>query len=162
MMQSKSIKNSGIFLTNIGQVTKDKDEKWYHLNRRRSKKSLSSSIATDKARMISSAEADDMSFGKNSLNLEGIDEDHALAVKDDLSESDTSSAAFSFSSSPISEQDHYPAQYNAEKQVEYESKKIEEAQKKIEEEKKSQYGYFYYLVQLLEGICTNEPGASKV
>jgi hypothetical protein len=164
MQQSRSIKNSGIVLTNIGQVTKDKDDKWYRLNRRRSKK-FSSSIATDTARMISSSEADDMSFGKSSFQLDGITEDQEdtdTAARDDLSESDSSSAAFSFSSAPISEQGHYPAQYNAEKQDEYEQQKIIDAQqKKIEDEKQSQYGYFSYFVQLVEGICSNVPGTSK-
>eukprot|EP01083_Nonionella_stella_P087973 244941_1 len=162
-MQSRSIKNSGIVLTNIGQVTKDKDDKWYRLNRRRSKK-FSSSVATDTARMISSSEADDMSFGKSSFQLDGITEDQSItdtAAKDDLSESDSSSAAFSFSSTPISEQGHYPAQYNAEKQDEYEQQKIIDAQKKIEDEKQSQYGYLFYFVQLLEGFCSNVPSTSK-
>mmetsp|Transcript_26386 Transcript_26386/g.40338 ORF Transcript_26386/g.40338 Transcript_26386/m.40338 type:complete len:163 (-) Transcript_26386:680-1168(-) len=161
-MQSRSIKNSGIVLTNIGQVTKDKDDKWYRLNRRRSKK-FSSSVATDNARMMSSSEADDMSFGKSSFQLDGIteDQDQDTAAKDDLSESDSSSAAFSFSSAPISEQGHYPAQYNAEKQDEYEQQKIIDAQKKIEDEKQSQYGYFFYFVQMIEGLCSNVPGTSK-
>uniref|UniRef100_A0A6S8UB18 Uncharacterized protein n=1 Tax=Chaetoceros debilis TaxID=122233 RepID=A0A6S8UB18_9STRA len=161
-MQSRSIKNSGIVLTNIGQVTKDKDDKWYRLNRRRSKK-FSSSVATDNARMMSSSEADDMSFGKSSFQLDGIteDQDQDTAAKDDLSESDSSSAAFSFSSAPISEQGHYPAQYNAEKQDEYEQQKIIDAQKKIEDEKQSQYGYFSYFVQMIEGLCSNVPGTSK-
>jgi len=104
-----------------------------------------------------------MSFGKSSFQLDGIteDQDQDTAAKDDLSESDSSSAAFSFSSAPISEQGHYPAQYNAEKQDEYEQQKIIDAQKKIEDEKQSQYGYFSYFVQMIEGLCSNVPGTSK-
>lgn len=175
-MQTISIpENSESIVLNIDQVMKDKDDaKWYRFNKRSGSKRYSksssapsiatstASIATDRP-VFTSQDVDDMSLeltdikeeDARELNLDDIAEERSSDVQgdrvvDDLSVSDTSSAAFSFHSTPTAAAGgaDYPALYNPEKQQEFESNKYRE-------EMKTKYGSFFPIYMAMDTVQTN-------
>ncbi len=153
---------------------KDKDDaKWYRFNKRSGSKrynksssspsvaTSSASIATDRP-VFTSQEADDMSLeltdikedDARELNLDDIAEEMPSGMHgdrvDDLSVSETSSAVFSFHSTPTAAAGgaDYPALYNPEKQQEFESNKYRE-------EMKTKYGSFFPIYMAMDTVQTN-------
>lgn len=108
----------------------------------------SASFATDKKQFDSK---DELSLALTDIpeGLDQITEDASLNLDDNssvgCSESAASSMNFSFmdDSSAAKDADNYPALYNPEKQLDYETKKIDDANKE-------KYGKFYILAPLFD------------